>query len=303
MPHNRKVTKAVITAAGYGTRFLPITKAIQKEMLPIIDKPILHYIVEECVMSGIKDIIIVTKYGTSSSVEDYFDSIIEYEEFLRKSRKYKELDQLKWITKMANIAYVRQNKELPYGNASPLIAAKNFIGKESFVLAWGDDIVLSKVPAVKQVKLAYERNKCSAVLAVQEVSNEEIQRIGMVSLKKGSKNQVEGVLEKPEKHQITSNLAEYGRFVLSPVIFKFLSVDKKGKGNELWLIDAINEMCKKHKVIAQPIDGKWYTTGDPLRYLKTTFAVAMRRDDIKEDLIAYLREEIKAIDTMKTIKD
>lgn len=291
----KKVKKAIITAAGYGTRFLPATKNIPKEMLPIIDTPILHYIVEECVNSGIRDIIIVTRYG-NNAVEDYFDSLYELEVFLKKRGKLEMYKKIRQLSSMASIAYVRQSKHLPYGNGSPLLAAKNFLGNDPFVLAWGDDLFLSKVPAVKQVVDAFEKSDCEAVLAVKEIPKKEISRYGVVNLKSGSKEEIESIIEKPSIEEVNSNYAEFGRIVLTPKIFEYLSSRKLGKNNELWLMDAIDKLCKNHKVIACPLDGEWYTTGDPLRFIQTTFEYALLRKDLRQDLLKYLRKRLKELE-------
>ena len=288
---NRKVTKGVITAAGYGTRFLPASKNVPKELLPLIDTPIIHYVVEEFVKSGIKDIIIITRYG-NHAIEDYFDSLFELEHFLKNRRKLEKLEQIRAIYKMANFAFVRQNKDLPYGNASPLYAAKPYIGNSSFAFGWGDDITISKVPVIKQLKNTYENSSSSGVIAVQEIPVEEMHKYGSVKLKKGSDKYVEKIIEKPEKGKEFSNLASFGRYIFSPKIFKYLDPNDLGKDNEFWLVDVIHKMLKDHNVIAQKTEGKWMTTGDPLRYLETTFELALKREDLKEPLINFIKEKL-----------
>ncbi len=288
----KKVTKGVIAAAGYGTRFLPATKSVPKEMLPLIDTPIIHYIVEEFVNSGVKDIIIVTKYG-NTSIEDYFDSFVALEEFLSERGKNDILERMKKITKMANIAYVRQSKELPYGNASPLLVAKPFIGNENFAMAYGDDITISKVPVLKQLINTFKNSNCSAVLAVQEVPMEEIVRYNSIKHKKGSKNVVEKIIEKPNIADAPTNLAAFGRFIFTSKIFNYINKDEVGKDNELWLTDAIHKLAANHKVITQTIEGKWMTTGDPLRYLQTTIEIALKREDLSSQLKKYILEKLR----------
>ncbi len=287
----REVKKAVITAAGYGTRFLPATKNVPKEMLPLIDTPIIHYIVEECVKSGIEDIIIVTRYG-NSAVEDYFDSLYELEDFLRKTRKYDRLEEVQSIYKMANFAFVRQNKDLPYGNGSPIIAAKPFIGNDNFAVAWGDDITINDVPVIKQIVQGFNSSDCAGAIAVKEVAREEIQRYGSVKFKGEGSNQLDKIIEKPKPGEEFSNLASFGRYVFSPQIFDYLNPENTGKDGELWLVDAIHKLAKDHSVVVKKIEGKWHTTGDPLRYLKTTFDMALEREDIRDDLVDFLRERV-----------
>ncbi|PIU01752.1 UTP--glucose-1-phosphate uridylyltransferase [bacterium (Candidatus Torokbacteria) CG09_land_8_20_14_0_10_42_11] len=285
-----KITKAIITAAGYGTRFLPATKVQPKEMLPIIDKPIIQYLVEEAVASGITDIIIVTRAGLHS-LEDHFDSAFEIEHQLEENGKTELLGQLRALPKMANFIYLRQTKDLPYGNGSPLLAAKHLIAKgEAFVYMFGDDLVKAKVPATRQLIRSYNKFNAKAALAVQEIPWEETIRYGTVEYKKGTKQyQITKLLEKMPQDKAPSNMASYGRYVLSDQVITELENTPLGKGNELWLPDAINRLAKKAKVIAAPIDGKWLTTGDPLRYMKAMVEFALERKDIGPEFIDYLK--------------
>jgi len=288
---NRKIKKAIIAAAGYGTRFLPATKNQPKEMLPIIDKPIIHHLVDECVKSGITDIIIVTRAG-QGIMEDYFDSHVELEHMLRANGKVEELKKIQKIPQMANFVYVRQKKDLPYGNGTPLLCAAPLIDDdEAVVYLFGDDLVISKKPAVKQLIDVYEKHRPAAVLAVQETPWDEVERYGTVKYKKGTKiNQIDAIIEKLPKDKAPSNMAQFGRFVFSYKVIKAMKTIPTGKGNELWVTDAMNYLAKKkNKVIAQPIEGKWMTTGDPLRYLKTTVEHALERDDLAKDFKEYLK--------------
>jgi len=288
---NRIVTKGIITAAGYGTRFLPATKNVPKELLPIIDTPIIHYVVEEFVNSGIKDIIIVTRYG-SHAIEDYFDSLFELETFLKNTKKYEKLEKIRQTYKMANFAFIRQHKDLPYGNASPLLAAKSYIGNDNFALAFGDDIFVSEEPGMLQVKNAFINSDATLAMAVKQIPRKEMSKYGMVLIKKGTENIVEKIVEKPEYGTVDTNLAEFGRIILSPNIFNYLDVKKTGINKELWLIDAIDRMSKKEKVIAQKVEGEWLTTGDPLKFLKATVELALRRDDLKGEFMKYLKKRV-----------
>lgn len=294
MPKPKKITKAVIAVAGYGTRFLPATKNQPKEMLPIIDKPIIQYLVEECVEAGIENIILVTRFG-QSVMENHFDSNVELEDQLRANGKKDLLEKVLRVSQMANIVYVRQRKHFPYGNGTPLLVASDLINRdESFVFMWGDDMVKSKVPAVKQVIDLWKKSPKSVILGAQEVALEEVSRYGIVKLKKGTKNEVHSVVEKPEPDKTPSRLAQYGRFVLNHKIIDILwqNYEKKklGKGGELWLTDAVQEFIKnKGKVLVAPIEGKWMTTGDPLRYLMTTVEYALDREDIGPEFKEYLK--------------
>lgn len=290
----QKVTKAVIAVAGYGTRFLPATKNSPKEMLPIIDKPVIQYLVEECVDSGIENIVLVTRFG-QSVLENHFDSNVELEQMLKANGKLDMLKKVQKVSQMANIMYVRQRKHFPYGNGTPLLAIKDMIDKdESFVFMWGDDMVLAKQPAAKQLVNVWKKSPKSVILGAQEVAFEEVKRYGIVKLKKGTKNVVDSLVEKPDPKNAPSRLAQYGRFVLNKKIINILwdnyENKKFGKDNELWLTDAIQQYIRRgNKVLAVPIEGKWVTTGDPLHYLKATVEFALDRKDIGKEFKTYLK--------------
>jgi UTP--glucose-1-phosphate uridylyltransferase len=285
-----KITKAVIALAGYGTRFLPATKNVPKQMLPIIDKPIVQYLVEEAVASGLTDIILVTQAG-QSAMEDHFDSHVALEHVLEQSNKDVYLNKIREIPQLANFIYVRQKKNLPYGNATPLLVVKNLIGKdEPFVYMFGDDLVKSKTPATKQLIKVFQNNNPAAVLGVQEVSPEEIHKYASIKYQKDTKiNQVENLLEKAEKEKAYSFVAQFGRFVFSRKVIDEAQKTPLGKDNELWITDVLNRLAQTNKVIAQPIEGEWLTTGDPLNYLKATVEFALERPDLKADFIKYLK--------------
>lgn len=290
----RPITKAVIAAAGYGTRFLPATKNQPKQMLPIVDKPIIHYCVEEAVASGITDIIIVTQAG-HFSLEDYFDSHVELEHILEKSGRDHYLKMIREIPQMANFVFVRQTKNLPYGNATPLLVTQRLIDNdETFVYMFGDDLVRSKVPAIKQLIEVFQKEKPAAVLGVQETPWAEIDRYATVEYMKNVKNnQIIQILEKMPRNQALSNMAQFGRFVFSYNVIKEAKKTPLGKGDELWVADILNRLAKKSVVIAQPIEGEWLTTGDPLNYLKTTVKFALDRKDLGEDFKKFLQETVK----------
>ena len=291
----KKITKAVIAVAGYGTRFLPATKNQPKEMLPIIDKPIVQYLVEEAVDSGIRDIILVTRFG-QSALENHFDTNMELEIQLEKNGKKEALEKVQRIYKMANFIYIRQGRHLPYGNATPLLCIKEIISKdEPFIYMFGDDMVMAKPPCTKQLIDIYYKYKPTALLAVQKTPKEELERYATVKYKEGTRiNQIEELLEKMPADKAPSDMAQFGRFVFTnKVIKKALQNYKKGKfgkDNELWVADLLNELAKKNKVIAQPIKGKWMTTGDPLRYMKTMVEFALVRKDIGPEFKKYLKK-------------
>ncbi|OIN93451.1 hypothetical protein AUJ38_03370 [bacterium CG1_02_42_9] len=289
----KKITKAVIALAGFGTRFLPATKAQPKEMLPIIDKPIVQYLVEEAVDSGITVIILVTRHG-SRALEDHFDSSPELENLLEAQGKTKYLEMVRKISTMANFVYVGQKKHMPYGNATPILCAKPLIDNdEAFVYMYGDDLVKAEVPCTKQLIDIFEKTGCAAINAVQEMPEDVLYRYGIVKYKEhkegGVPNQLEYFVEKPEPGKAPSKMASFGRFVFSYQIFDFLSPEAVGKGNELWVVDAITKLAKDHVVLAQPIEGKWLTTGDPLNYLKATVEYALDHPEIKGAFREYLK--------------
>ena len=285
-----EITKAIIAVAGYGTRFLPATKVQPKEMLPIVDKPVIQYLVEEAVASGITDIVLVTRSG-SQALEDHFDSSRELEMHLESQKKWKELDVIQRIPRLANFIYVRQTRDMPYGNGTPLLCAKSlFSPDEAVVFMFGDDLVKSDVPCTKQLIDVYQRTQAAGVIAVQEVLRSELHRYGVPKLKQGSdRNELEYIVEKPAAAQAPSNLAQLGRFVFSRRIIDILENLSVGKGGELWLTDAIDRLAATDSVVVHTIEGKWLTTGDPLRFLKTTVELALDRPDIGGEFAAYLR--------------
>lgn len=289
----RKIKKAIIAAAGYGTRFLPATKNQPKEMLPIIDKPIIHHLVDECVASGITDIIIVTRAG-QGIMEDYFDSHVELEHMLDVNGKKEQLKMIRDIPQLANFVYVRQKKNLPYGNGTPLLCAAPLIDKdEAFVYMFGDDLTIAKTPVTKQLINVYYKQNPSAVLAVQKMPDSEVERYGTVRYKKGSqyKYNISEILEKMPLGKNPSNMCQFGRFVFSYDVVKELKKTSTGIDSELWVTDVLNNLAKKGKtVIAQPIKGEWMTTGDPLRYMQTQVRFALERKDIGGDFKKFLQK-------------
>ena len=290
----KKVTKAVIPAAGLGTRVLPATKAQPKEMLVIVDKPSLQYIVEELVESGITDIVIVTGRN-KNSIEGHFDFSYELENTLERDGKFELLKKIDDISSMANIYYVRQNHPLGLGHA--ILKAKSFIGDDPFVIALGDDIVYNPdAPVAKQLIDVYEKYG-SSVIGVQEVENKDVSKYGIVKPAAIlDENTVEMVdfIEKPTLEEAPSNLACLGRYLLSGEIFKYLETTEPGKGGEIQLTDAILKMLNDdQKVVAYNFQGKRYDIGNKIGLLKANIEFGLRNEETKDDLIKYLKEEIK----------
>ena len=286
-----RVKKAVIAVAGYGTRFLPATKAVPKELLPIVDKPIIQYLVEEAVASGIEEIILVTRAG-SSGIEGHFDSSRDLEVHLLEQKSQHYLDVVQAIPKLADFAFVRQARHFPYGNGTPLLAARAFINRdEPFVYMFGDDLVLSETPCVRQLINLYEKHDPAAVIAFQEIPPSEAYRYGIAKLKDGTDpREMELIVEKPPVAEAPSNLAQIGRFVLSPEVIDILEGIDVGSGNELYLTDAIAVLCHTKRVLVHPIEGQWYTTGDPLRFLQANVAYALKDPSIAADLARFLKD-------------
>lgn len=290
----KKVTKAIIPAAGLGTRVLPATKAQPKEMLVIVDKPSLQYIVEELVASGITDIVIVTGRN-KNSIEDHFDFSYELENTLRKDGKMELLKKVDDISNMANIYYVRQNHPLGLGHA--ILKAKSFIGDEPFIIALGDDIVYNpETPVAKQLIDTYNKYGGN-VIGVQEVKKEDVSKYGVVKPSKIlDEDTVEMIdfVEKPSMEEAPSNLACLGRYLLSPEIFDYLETTEAGKGGEIQLTDGILKMLQNDKkVIAYTFKGKRYDIGNKIGLLKANIEFGLRNPETKNDLIDFLKNEIK----------
>ncbi|SDO06305.1 UTP--glucose-1-phosphate uridylyltransferase GalU [Alkalicoccus daliensis] len=286
-----KVRKAIIPAAGLGTRFLPATKAQPKEMLPIVDKPTIQYIVEEAIASGIEDIIIISGRG-KRAIEDHFDTSYELEETLRRKEKTALLEEVQAISNLANIHYIRQKEAKGLGHA--ISCAKHFIGDEPFAVLLGDDIVNSNgTPCLKQLVDVFERYN-SSVVGVQPVADEDVSKYGIVSPKSSEIEpgviHVNDLVEKPAVEDAPSNYAIMGRYVLRPEIFEILENLPPGSGNEIQLTDAIKKLNETQIVLAYEFSGKRYDVGDKFGFVKATVDFALERGDLKEDVLAYLKE-------------
>lgn len=289
-----QIRKAIIPAAGLGTRFLPATKAMPKEMLPIIDKPGIQYIVEEAVASGIEDILIVTGKG-KRAIEDHFDSYYELEQNLLQKGKFDLLSEVQKASELTDIHYIRQKE--PRGLGHAIWCARKFIGDEPFAVLLGDDIVQSGVPCLKQMMEVYDRARAS-VLAVKTVPMEEVSRYGIVDPDPngGDGNRllrVRGVVEKPSPSVAPSSTAIIGRYILTPAIFDLLETQDTGAGGEIQLTDAISRLLRQEPVFAYRFEGKRYDTGEKLGYLKTIIDFALERPDLKDELRRYLEQKLK----------
>ena len=282
-----KITKAVIPAAGLGTRFLPATKAQPKEMLPIVDKPIIQYVVEELAASGIKDIIVVTGWQ-KRSIEDHFDYPFELEKRLLESGKKKEALEMRKIADLGNFIFIRQKGT--YGNGTPVLNAKHLVGNEPFVVIWGDEFIHANPPRLKQMLAVYNKYKCSVISAIR-VKPDEVSRYGIAKVKKVKSNvyQISEIVEKPKLKEAPSTLATHGAYILTPAIFKYLEKLKPGKGGEIWLVDAINALARQEKVMACLIkNATYYDTGSKLGYLRANVEFALRHSELKKHFREYL---------------
>jgi len=288
----KKIRKVVIPAAGFGTRFLPQTKAMPKEMLPIVDKPVIQYVVEEAVASGIKDIIIVTG-ALKRAIEDHFDvPNAELLKNLESGGKQELINEVKKISEMANFIYVRQKG--PYGNGTPVLAAEPAIEDEPFAVLWGDEFIYSKPPRLAQMIEVYEKYGGIVISGVRIEKKEDLKRYGIADIEKvaGKVYKIKSIVEKPDPDQAPSNLATHGAYILPPEIFNALKVVKPGKGGEIWLVDAINLLKEQGTpVYAVEIEnGKYYDTGNKIEYMKTVVELALEHKDVNGEFRQFLKD-------------
>jgi UTP--glucose-1-phosphate uridylyltransferase len=281
-----KVKKAIIPAAGLGTRFLPATKAQPKEMLPIVDKPTIQYIVEEAIASGIEEILIITGRN-KKSIEDHFDKSVELELELERSGKAELLELVRDISDMVDIHYIRQKE--PRGLGHAIHCAKTFVGNEPFAVLLGDDVVDSKTPCLKQLIDCYSEYK-TTILGVQTVANENVSKYGIVDgiHIEDKVYKVKDLVEKPSAEESPSNVAILGRYIITPEIFNILENTKPGKGGEIQLTDALKTLISKEAMYAYNFEGKRYDVGDKLGFLQATIEFALKKDELRGEFIDYL---------------
>lgn len=281
-----KVRKAIIPAAGLGTRFLPATKAQPKEMLPIVDKPTIQYIIEEAVASGIEEILIVTGRN-KKCIEDHFDRSVELELELEKSNKDEMLEMVKEISDIADIHYIRQKE--PRGLGHAILCARAFVGDEPFAVLLGDDVVDSEVPCLKQLMDCYDEYKTS-ILGVQTVPKDDVNKYGIVDGLhiEDRVYKVKNLVEKPAIEETPSNVAILGRYIITPQIFNILEETKPGKGGEIQLTDALETLISQEAMYAYNFEGKRYDVGDKLGFLQATVEFALKREELREPFMNYL---------------
>jgi UTP--glucose-1-phosphate uridylyltransferase len=283
------IKKAIVAVAGAGTRFLPATKTMPKEMLPIVDKPIIQLVVEELVEAGIQDIILVTKWD-KKSLEDHFDYNWALANELREAGKLKQLEEITRISEMANFVYIRQKG--PYGNGTPVLSASSLVHNEPFIYVWGDDLVRSKVSFTKQMIEDYKTHG-HLMIGVQKVERDMVTRYGIVKLRPHS-TEIENIIEKPSIEDAPSQMADFGRMILNQDIVDILREIPLGKDNELWIVDAIRQYVERGGIfLAKEVEnGEWLTTGDPLNYLKAVIKYALDREDIGSDLKEFMKTSV-----------
>lgn len=286
-----KVRKAIIPAAGLGTRFLPATKAMPKEMLPIVDKPTIQYIVEEAIESGIEDIIIVTGKG-KRAIEDHFDNSFELEQNLLEKRKFDLLNEVQKSSNMVDIHYIRQKE--PKGLGHAIWCARKFIGNEPFAVLLGDDIVRADKPCLQQMMEQYEYHNAS-IIGVKHVTDDEVSRYGIVDgfEIKERLHSINTLVEKPQKEEAPSNLAIMGRYILTPRIFEILNNQGPGAGGEIQLTDAIALLNRYESVYAYEFNGTRFDVGEKLGFIQTTIDYALQREDLRYELLKYLTQVVE----------
>lgn len=286
----KKIRKVVIPAAGFGTRFLPATKAMPKEMLPIVDKPVIQYVVEEAAASGIEDIIIVTGWN-KRSIEDHFDYPFELEKRLEEAGKEKELAEIRRIANLGNFIYLRQKG--PYGNGTPVLCARHIVGDEAFAVMWGDEFIYADPPRLAQMIDVYNKYGGAVISGVRIPNKKDLSRYGIAEVQpiEGNVFKIKKIVEKPKTEEAPSNLATHGAYILPPEIFEILAKQKPGKGGEIWLPEAIDTMIKEgYPVFACEIkNGKYYDTGNKIEYLKTVVEFALRHPDVNGEFRQYLK--------------
>ncbi len=292
----KKITKAVIPAAGFGTRFLPQTKAMPKEMLPIVDKPVIQYVVEEAVASGIRDVVIVTG-ALKRAIEDHFDAPnAELVKNLLAGGKEDILKEIEKISELANFVYIRQKG--PYGNGTPVLSAEPAVGNEPFAILWGDEFIYAEPPRLSQMTKVYEKYGGVVISGVEITNREHLKRYGIADLEpvEGNLYKIKSIVEKPDPDSAPSNVATHGAYIVPPEIFDALRRVKPGKGGEIWLVDAINLLREDGvPIYAQVIEnGKYYDTGNKVGYLEAVIDFALRHPQVNGEFVEYLKQKVNS---------
>lgn len=295
----QKIKKAVLTDAGYATRFLPITKTLPKSMLPIWDKPITQYIIEECMLAGITQIIMVATEEGKPFYDDYFHNTVQHiYEQLNKQKKSSRFKKVADVFELPNIIVITQDKNLPYGNGSPALSAKPYLDDEPFLYIYTDDLVFGSSRSAELLARYQEvGDDVMGIIPAKEMPGIDVTKYGMIKIKEGTKDQLDYIIEKPDKDKSPSELVSFSGYLLTPKIFDYLEPTPQnlGKDGELWMVDAIHRMAKEHPVLVHNINGEWLTTGDPANYLKTVLTYTLKYHDDKatsDDLVDFMCELI-----------
>lgn len=287
------IKKAVIAAAGRGTRFLPVVKAYPKELVPVLSKPNIQYLIEEAIGAGLTDIAIVTRLG-ETKIQDYFSPDVNLENYLIQNHKIEYLDSLKKISSTAHLTFIPQPADLPYGTGSPVLAAKDFIGNDNFAYFYGDDFVLEPTPGqlLSRMIANFEQYQAAAIIAVQPVPDAEISRYGTIKYLDDPKypHRMTAIMEKLPASEAPSNCALLGRFLVSNKIGQYIDINQLSRDKELWFTDALTKLAQTDPVLTESLQTEsWLTTGDPLRWLKANIATALQDSKIKDDLASFLK--------------
>lgn len=286
----RKPTKAIITDAGFASRFLPWTKTNPKAMVPMGNKPIMQLVVEECATAGIDDIIIVTTPEGKPIYEDYFSNGVNHVyKQLRSQHKLDRYKEVEKVLRLPKIRIIEQDQALPYGNGSPIVSARQFIADdEAFIVCYSDDIVLKSSDVATLMESFDEHPDADAIIMAQDVDKKEVSKYGIVSLKDGSL--LDNIVEKPEADKAPSTLASYGRYLLTPQIFDYLKPNRTGKDGELWTVDGITEIAKTGKVYVEPTKGQWRTTGDPRNYFMAQLEYVLENENYADEVKSFVKK-------------
>lgn len=288
-----RVRKAIITDAGFASRYLPITKTVPKAMLPLGNRPIMQFIVEECVEAGIEEIIIVATPEGQPIYEDYFNNgVNRIRKQLASQGKEERYEPVQHVLDFPKIVVITQDPSLPYGNGSPVASAQKFVeGEEAFLVMYSDDVVFGQPGDAKALVECYAAHpEADAVIMAQEVSPEVVDKYGIISFKEGSATELDNIIEKPDVGAAPSNLASYGRYLVKPSIFQHLVPTNTGKDNELWTVDAITHVAKEKKVLVEHTKGKWVTTGDPENYFRAHLEFVMREEKYGSKIAGWVQE-------------
>lgn len=286
-------TKAIITDAGIGSRFLPLSKSISKVMIPLLNRPVIEWVVLECIEAGITDIIIVTNKSNLPVYQQYFyDEQLYIKKLLKKQNKLDRYESVNQILDYPKITIILQDNKLPYGNAAPIYSAKKFVQNEdNFIVCQSDDIVIGGENIIKKLIDEYSRNNSpKAVIATQEMPKSELVNFGVVKFKDDHSNQLDYIIERPEPGSEPSTFVSYGRYLLTPMIFEYLKPELISEGSEFFLVDALSRMATNHRIVTATTKGKWMTTGDPVNYLKAHILFALDKPDVSSEITQFLKQ-------------